>query len=331
MDISGLGEIALVEKIRQRFSRLKPDSSIVTGIGDDAAVIKPGGPYLLATTDMMAEHVHFDLNFITPYQLGHKLIDVNSSDIFAMAGSPGFALLSLALPPDTTVEFADEFFNGIQDGLDKYGAELAGGDLSASVSGIVMSLSMIGYADNPIKRSGARVGDKLYVTGPLGDSACGLAILKGINKRVDLNCPFHGPLEWEVMRPLFMRHLMPAARTPSEFGIMAPAVTAMIDLSDGLLIDLNRLLIESNRGARIYADLMPMSNEMKAAASAMGIDAKTLAISGGEDYELLFSAGPDYKPVGGAVMIGEITESGMTMVDGGLERPVGPMGYRHFS
>jgi len=343
MKLSQIGELSLLEHIRRTFSRKAKD--IIVGIGDDAAVVNPSGKRILFTTDMMAEGVHFDLRFVTAYQLGFKLISVNVSDIYAMAGKPSYVLITIAVHHTTRTEFINNFFQGVEAALKLYKIVLIGGDVSSAVNDIALSATVIGYAENVIQRSGARAGDRLYVTGPLGDSACGLALLKQIGSTVPLQVTrsvtglkqavgyrklrsflSRQGLSWKMTEPLLRRHLMPEAKMPKQWRRNA---TAMIDVSDGLLIDLSRLCNESRVGARLYEEKIPISAEMKKAASCLGLSPLTLALSGGEDYELLFTAPPEKKVK--ALHIGDITESKRIIVNSaGNERPFSAEGYQHF-
>ncbi len=333
MKLSQIGELSLLKEIRQRFHVRSKD--IIVGIGDDTAVISPQNKNLLITTDMMVEGVHFDLGFVTPYQLGFKLVSVNVSDIYAMGGRPRHLLLDIAVNKNTDEAVINRFFDGAQEAMRLYGVSLVGGDLSSSKKGMVVSATLIGYAESPVKRSGARSGDRLYVTGNLGDSACGLELLKRIKKpvslenseRLTLNSKLsEWGLSWNVVEPLLRRHLMPEARSPKQFARYA---TSMIDLSDGLFIDLSRLCDESNVGARIYIEWIPVSCQMRKASSALGLDIFKLATSGGEDYELLFTAPADKKI--NAICIGEVTKSDRVIVDkSGREMAFLPEGYQHF-
>jgi len=349
MKLSQIGELFLLEEIRKNFK--KKSKHVVVGIGDDAAVVRPHDKYLLITTDMIIEGVHFDSNFITPYQLGFKVVSVNISDIYAMGGKPFYLLLNIAMNKNTAKKFIDRLFDGIKDAIRLYDTTLIGGDLSASNVGTSLSATVIGYGEKYIKRSGASRGDKIYVTGNLGDSACGLALLKKIKRPVFLEKPPLPPfnkggqggitksklqplnsklselgLSWKTVEPLLRRHLMPEARNPKKFIKNA---TSMIDISDGLLIDLSRLCNESKVGARVYINNIPQSPELKKAASFLGISPIKLALSGGEDYELLFTAPPQKKVK--AIYIGEITESDRVIVDSsGKEKPFSAEGYQHF-
>jgi len=354
MKLSEIGELTLLKQIRKRFTvRAK---NIITGIGDDTAVIKPSGKNLLMTTDMMVEGIHFDLNFTTPYQLGFKLVSVNVSDIYAMAGRPQYLLLDIAMNKNTEQSFVNNFFDGIYDAIKLYGVSLIGGDLSSSRKEMAIAATLIGDVRKHVKRSGAKPGDRIYVTGNLGDSACGLEILKRLTPKsiqkvksekfpprtdspeakkvkskknknlfITLNSQL-STLNWSIAEPLLKRHLMPVARNSKNFAGYA---TAMIDLSDGLFIDLTRLCDESRVGAAIFAEEIPVSPQMKKASSVLGMDSLRLATSGGEDYELLFTAPPGKKI--NAVCIGEIVKSSRKIIDKkGRAKRFSPLGYQHF-
>ncbi len=340
MKLSQIGELPLLEQIRKSFE--KHSSHVLIGIGDDAALIKASNENLLITTDMMVEGIHFNLNFITPYQVGFKLVSVNVSDIFAMGGKPKFLLLNIAMTKSTDKTVFDTFLDGVNKAMNLYGLSLVGGDISASYEGISVSATVIGYTKKYIKRSGAKVGDRIYVTGNLGDSACGLELLKKIKKPIDIPLTLRTSLlswlsalrsmlsakelYWHDIEPLLRRHLMPVARDPKSFSRYA---TSMIDISDGLLIDLSRICDESNVGARIYTENIPLSSELKKVSSYLGISPIKLALSGGEDYELLMTI-PAEKKIK-ATYIGDIAESGRVIVDIlKREQPFIAEGYQHF-
>jgi thiamine-monophosphate kinase len=167
MRLSQVGELALLEKIRARFS--KKSRAVLTGIGDDAAILRIEPGELLATSDMMVEGVHFDRALITPFQLGFKLVSVNVSDIYAMGGKPRFVLLDVAAPDETGTGFIDGLLDGVASANERYGMSLVGGDVSSSMDGVVLSATVLGKGDRSVKRSGAKPGDGIYVTGNLGD------------------------------------------------------------------------------------------------------------------------------------------------------------------
>jgi len=325
MKLSQVGELPLLEMVRKRFSAKA--AGLVLGIGDDAAVIRPEHNTLL-TTDMMVEGVHFDLSWTTPLQLGFKLVSVNVSDIYAMGGKPRYVLLDFSASRTCTTEFFDRFFDGVHEALKTYGISLIGGDISAA-DRIMLSITAVGSAKKIVTRKGARVGDRIYVTGALGDAACGLELLRKIHKPIAFGRtrPKGLSLSWQTVAPLARRHLMPLARDPVRFASKA---TAMIDISDGLLLDLSRLCGESGVGAQIRAADVPVSDALRKAASYLNISCLDFALSGGEDYELLFTARP--KTEVDAVCIGEVMESGIAVIDErGMKMNISARGYQHFS
>ncbi len=317
MQLSRLGEFGLIKLLQKKF-RL-PSNDILTGIGDDAAVVKTTGSKLLVTSDMMVEGIHFDLSFISFYQLGYKFLAVNISDILAMGGNPEYFLVSLAIPETFRVENIEELYSGIKKISDKFRVRLIGGDTCASGHDLTLSGTLIGNAERIITRSGARPGDGIYVTGTPGDSAMGLRILKKAGRRVHKFSPATDRLK------LIKKHLLPEPiPLPDTSG-----VTSMIDVSDGLLIDLTHLCDGSKVGAIIYNDKVPISGELGRRAKSSGKDAIRFALNGGEDYLLLFTAPPDYKT--DAYRIGEIIKKGRYIIDGkGRKTIFGPEGYEHF-
>ena len=327
MNLSEAGELALIEILRKKF-RKKP-RRLVLGIGDDSAVIKTGrDENVLLTTDMMVEGVHFDFRWTTPFQLGFKLVSVNVSDVYAMGGIPEFFLLNFAAPGKTSLAFFSRLFDGIKKAAEVYGLSLVGGDVS-SADKVVLSATVTGHAPRVLSRRGARAGDRIYVTGFLGDAACGLEIMKRIKRPVEIEKDKKAGfgLEWTSALPLIRRHLMPRAVKPDRFIDKA---SAMIDVSDGLLIDLSRLCRESRVGAVIHAERIPVSGALRKAAGFLGVDADEMALSGGEDYELLFTAREDTKIR--AFCVGEIVTSGMRIIDaGGRMFDAAARGYRHFA
>ncbi|MBF0567983.1 MAG: thiamine-phosphate kinase [Nitrospirae bacterium] len=323
-----VGELALVRYIRDEFSKGSLRNDLAIGIGDDAAVVRVGGGNMLISADTMCEGVHFDMASATAYQVGFKLVSVNVSDIYAMGGTPDWFLLTTSFPPGTSDAFAREFLSGVKDALNLYGAVLIGGDVTSCHSGIVVTGIVLGRADTPISRNGARAGDKIYVTGPLGDSACGLELLKKIMAPVAIE---HGqradrPMPWEIMSPLLKRHLMPRVIRP---GFGGAAVTAMMDISDGLALDIRRLCQDSGVGTMLYESKIPMSDQMLSAAAFLdNTDPLSFALCGGEDYEYLFTSADN---VDTAHYIGDITDERLVLI-GKNNKSVDLMdcGYEHF-
>lgn len=309
-----MNELEIIELLKRKFSSEAPE--ILKGIGDDTAVISPSSEFELYTTDMMVEGIHFDLSFITPFQLGFKLLSRNVSDIFAMGGKPDFLLLNLCLPEKIKETFIESFLEGLLEGTRRYRIVLAGGDFSISPGYIFLSATLRGSSPQPVLRNGAKPGDFIYVTGTLGDAACGLEILKR-----------KAEIREEIREPLIKKHLMPE---PQPVHHRIKKINAMIDISDGLSLDLWRLLEESKVGAIIYEERIPLSKELTEASKILGLDPLKLALSGGEDYELLFTTG-DKITSDKITKIGIITEErGIKIVSkNGKESALTPEGYIH--
>jgi thiamine-monophosphate kinase len=281
--LAELGERGLVARLRRRLA--PPGPEVLVGIGDDAAAVAWGGETLLLTTDALLEGVHFRRSTATLRDVGAKAIAVNVSDIAAMGGEPRYALLALALPPSLPVAEADELYAGIHDMARRHGVSVVGGDTCAALGGIVLAVTLVGRADGaPLRRSGARPGDAILVTGTLGASAAGLALLE------------QGPggLSPATVEAVARPHRLPTPRVAEGRLIRASgSATAMIDVSDGLVTDLGHIAAESRVGGRIDVDALPVSEATRAVAAALGRDPLRWALSGGEDYELLFTAAAD--------------------------------------
>jgi thiamine-monophosphate kinase len=273
MKLSRLGEFGLIERIQRRTA---PGRGVTLGIGDDAAWVKTKSGSCLLTADLLIEGVHFDLKSISLYALGYKTLSVNMSDIAAMGGTPAYLLLSLGIPATFDSKDVEEFYRGIRSLALKSGVALVGGDTSVAKS-LFVSACLVGQAPyRPITRGGARLGDDIYVTGTLGDSALGLKLLK--EKSPTLAQP--------AAKFLLSRHHLPTARIRVG-AILArqKLARAMIDISDGLLQDLGHICKASRVGAIIAEERLPLSSAYRSLA---GRDGTRHALAGGEDYELLF-------------------------------------------
>jgi len=335
MKISDLGEFGLIDRIVKTASYNTKRAPI--GIGDDAAalLLSPSAT-LLATTDMLIEGVHFDLMTTDLYSLGWKAAAVNLSDIAAMGGVPRFCLTALGIPSSMTVEQVDEFYRGFANCVRKYGTVLVGGDTCSSRKGLIISVTVLGEAEkkHAITRSGARPGDLLYVTGTLGNSGAGLEILKN---RIGGRVQGPGKTRNSMTGKLIDRHLRPIPRV--EWGrrlATARVASAMIDVSDGLSSDLGHLCAQSAVGAKVFAERIPLSMDL---TSAKGLKQPPVgyALSGGEDYELLFTVPPGkikkLKTMSiVATEIGIITrQRAVRLIDErGHGRPLTATGYDHF-
>jgi len=261
-------------------------AGVIVGIGDDCAALAVDGPdYLLWTVDTLVEGVHFDLAYTSMAQLGWKSLAVNLSDIAAMGGDPGPALLSLGWPPNRDRGEALAFAAGLAQAAREYGAAVIGGDTVASPHGLVITVTLIGRvpADQMLRRAGASVGDLGFVTGPWGEAAAGLDILR---RGLDLPPDLKEELIEAHLRP---RPQLQAGRLLAREGL----ATALIDTSDGIATDLYHICQASGVGAELPAALVPVSPRVTAAAPHLGCDPLDLALTGGEDYLLLFTASPE--------------------------------------
>lgn len=311
------GEFGLIRNIRGRCQD-KTDS-IITGIGDDTAVLRGSSKKILVTSDMLVEGVHFDLSFTTFFQLGYKSLAVSVSDILAMGGKPEHFLISIAIPANCLTNQIDELYSGILQLAKEFGISVIGGDTSASRDGLIINGTLIGYGRKIVTRAGARPGDLIYVNNTLGDSAMGLKLLMKRRKRV------HKFTNLTPSLKLIKKHLMPEIIPLKSISNL----TSMIDISDGLLIDLNHICDESNVGAVIYREKIPLSSELIDISRKEKTDPVQLALKGGEDYALLFTAPANSKVKG--IKIGEITEKGRFIIDEeGKKKKFKPEGYEHF-
>ncbi len=326
MTLRDLGEFGLIDRIRARTPRSR---GVRLGIGDDAARVSTPDDSLLFTSDLLIEGVHFNRDWISMRELGHKSLTASLSDIAAMGGRPAYFLLSLALP-DLATQRAAALVRGIHAAAAEHRVALVGGDTCAA-DRLVIDVFLAGFAPyGAITRAGARAGDDIYVTGTLGDSALGLALLAdprpGVSAR-DKNY-------------LIRRHHRPTARVKTGMELARHGLArAMIDVSDGLAQDLGHICRASGTGAVVRQDRVPLS---RAFARVAGPDDLARALAGGEDYELLFTAASGARkgvervarrtgvPI---TRIGECVprKHGLTLLDRGGERvPLTAQGYDHF-
>jgi thiamine-monophosphate kinase len=279
-----LGEFGLIRRIHQ--SHPASSRSVLLGIGDDAAMIRADRRRaIVVTTDLLVEGLDFDLGYFTYRQIGHKALAANLSDIAAMGAVPRWYLVGLALPQDTPSRAADELYRGMDRLRKANRLELIGGDLSASPKAVHVGITLIGQVEPAlaVRRSGARPGDLLMVTGPLGDAAAGLEILKNRGPRPKNSHE----------RSLIRKQVTPSPRLREGRLLAARRLaSSMIDLSDGLASDLRRLCEASGVGARLFGPLIPTSNALNRYAAARGRDPVSYALTGGEDFELLFTVSP---------------------------------------
>lgn len=305
---------------------------LIAGIGDDCAVYgNAAGKRSLVTLDTLVEGIHFDLLRHPPDKLGRKAVSVNVSDIAAMGGTPRFALLSLALPASVEATWLDSFMDGFLAQLKEYAVLLIGGDTVRSGQEIVISVTVIGEGEDGsiIYRSGAREGDLVMVSGCLGEAAAGLAVLQRGSRE-----------DAERWPQLLEAHFNPVVQ--GNLGVRLAgtgAVHAMMDLSDGLATDLAHICAESRVGAEVFADTVPMSDPLRAAACRYGADPLRWALQGGEDYQLLFTCAPAAEDTLRAAAagrelycVGRITAGqGVILARRQERRDISYQGYDHFS
>ncbi len=284
MDIGGIGEFSLIASIRRRMEGRYPPE-VARGIGDDCAVLQPqAGMEWVITTDTQVEDVHFRRAWLTPYQIGWRSMAVNLSDIAAMGAQPFGALAALTLPAATEAEFFDQLLDGLCDLGLRFNCPLIGGNLARDPAHLTLTLTVLGHVPlgTSVLRGGARAGDEIWVSGRLGGSAAGLRTLRQTV-----------PLADAVRTALTQRYTQPQPRVGEAIFLRSSGcLTSMIDLSDGLAGDLGHLCEESGVGAQIVADALPLQAGVREVAAALGEDPIALALRGGEDFELCYTALP---------------------------------------
>jgi thiamine-monophosphate kinase len=330
-----LTEDELVRAIRKVLSGEAP--GVLVSVGDDAAVVEPGEHHLVLTSDMLVEGVHFDLSSVSAHDLGHKSITASASDIAAMGGSPRYGLVSLALPATVEAPWVMELYGGIRAAADEYGMAVVGGDTNRGEYHVV-SVTAVGTVarGNAVTRSGAKPGDHLVVTGTLGAAAGGLRLAGEPPHDV------RGALGSDWGRELVQAYLRPVARVGEGETLAQSGATAMIDISDGLALDLSRMCTESEVGATLRLADVPVPQALQELGRVLGFDPLEHALHGGEDYELLACLPPDVVATaqerlrdrfGTALTpIGEVTDDGLVAVRvDGTEAALQPKGWDHFA
>lgn len=310
-----LGEFELIDLIKRRFE--VPQG--VTGIGDDCAILPQREGYeTLVSTDLLIEGVHFLLDDITPEQLGWKSAAVNLSDIAAMGGRPTATFLSIALPSTIDPSWVERFISGYHEISDLFLTPLLGGDTTRSTDRLCINVTVLGEArkGRARRRDTALPGDRVCVTGPLGDSAGGLQVILQHTQRD------------EAANYLIERHYRPMPRVDYGFQLsLCDGVHAMMDISDGIGSDLRHILQASHVGATIDVDRIPHSQQLTDVCNREGWDWRRLAIGGGEDYELLFTLSRNTDPGIPYTVIGTITDD-PSLIWNGIEGDI--VGFRHF-
>ena len=323
-EISQLGEFGLIDRLTNDIAI--HNESTLKGIGDDCAVIKAANNTLV-TTDMLVEGVHFDLTYVPLKHLGYKSAAVNFSDIYAMNGCPKQITVSLAISKRFTVEHIEELYAGIKLACDIYGVDLIGGDTTTSRSGLIISITCIGEADESqiAYRNGAKNTDLICVSGDLGAAYMGLQLLE--REKIASGNDRNFTPDFQGKEYLIERQLKPEARKDIVEKLRKENITptSMIDISDGLSSELMHICKQSKVGCRIYEDRIPIDYQTAIMAEELNMNLVTAALNGGEDYELLFTVPlhfhDEIEKIEGIKIIGYITEEslGCAMVtrDGG--------------
>jgi thiamine-monophosphate kinase len=336
-EISTLGEFGLIDHLTKNFEI--QNASTIVSVGDDAAVIDHLGKQTVITNDLLIEGVHFDLMYTPLKHLGYKTVVVNVSDIYAMNATPTQIVLGIAFSNRFSVEALEEFYEGVHAACEQYGVDLIGGDTTSSQKGFIISCTAIGEVtpDKYVKRNGAQKGDLLCVSGDLGGAYLGLTLLER-EKRIYLESPGVQP-DLEGEKYIVGRILKPEARKDIiEFFTDADIVpTAMIDVSDGLSSEILHLCKQSSLGCMLYEEKIPIAEDTRQAAFKFNLDPTACALSGGEDYELLFTIKQDdFEKLGNLSNISVIgymtdSEAGSNIyTKGGNKFPITAQGWDAF-
>jgi thiamine-monophosphate kinase len=336
-EIGTLGEFGLINRLTSSFQLVNQES--ILGIGDDCAVLD-FQDQILVSTDLLVEGVHFDMAYTPLKHLGYKAIAVNVSDIAAMYGQATQVLVSLAVSNRFSVEALEEFYEGVQAACKNYGVDLVGGDTSSSKSGLVINVTVLGKANKNhiVKRSGAKVGDLVYVSGDLGGALMGLHLLER-EKEVYLSNNEIQP-DLEEKNYIVERLLKPEARTDVVFALQDAELvpTSMMDISDGLASELHHIAKNSGVGFEIYDEYLPIDQQTYDTALEFNLDPSVCALNGGEDYELVMTFNPQDRKkldqIPELIQIGEVVDSskGLTLITKSAQRiPLTAQAWVHFN
>jgi thiamine-monophosphate kinase len=337
-EISTLGEFGLIDHLTKNIEL--QNASSVLGVGDDAAVIDHFGRQTVVTTDLLIEGVHFDLGYTPLKHLGYKSVIVNLSDVYAMNAVPAQIIISLGISNRFSVEALDEFYEGVYAACSRYGVDLVGGDTTASQKGFIISVTALGEVapDKFVKRSTAQKGDLLCVSGDLGAAYVGLLFLER-EKRIFVESPGVQP-DLENESYVIGRLLKPEARKDivEFFAQQEITPTSMMDISDGLSSEILHICKDSNLGCVLYEEKIPVHEDMKKAAFKFEIDPTACALSGGEDYELLFTiAQNDYdklvlnEQISVVGYMTELEQGAHIITKGGGKHAITAQGWNHLA
>ena len=335
-NISEIGEFGLIDRLTSDI-KIK-NRSTIKGVGDDAAVLEYTDKQIVVSSDLLTEGVHFNLMYVPLKHLGYKAVIVNLSDVCAMNAVPKQIVVNIALSGKFSVEAVEELYSGIHLACEKYGVDLVGGDTTSSLTGLTISITVIGEVEknDVVLRSGAKPNDLICVTGDLGGAYMGLQLLERENEVFKVN---------ENMQPqlsgfdyILERQLKPEARIEivSAFKKVDLKPTSMIDISDGLSSEIHHLCKNSNLGCSVFEDKIPLDFQTKKMAEEMNINPLVAALNGGEDYELLFTLSlGDYDKIKNDpdfTIIGHMTDSseGINLITGsGSAIPLVAQGWNH--
>jgi len=333
--LSELGEFGLINRLTSHLTI--HNKSTLKGVGDDCAVLDFNNKKTVVTTDMLTEGIHFNLMYVPLKHLGYKAVVVNLSDVYAMNATPKQITVSMAISSKFSIEALDELYSGIRLACDTYGVDLVGGDTTSSMTGLVLSITALGEAEEEdlVFRSGAKPTDLLCVSGDLGGAYMGLQLLERENEVFKVNPKMQPQLEGYDY--ILERQLKPEARRDmlrifQEQGIHP---TAMIDISDGLSSEIMHICEESGTGCKLFEDRIPMDDQTKQMAEELNVNPLVAALNGGEDYELLFTIPVgDYDKIRNhpdITVIGHITEkaegTNLVTAGSGQEIPLMAQGW----
>ena len=318
--LADLGEFGLIDRLTKGFENQNP--STLKGVGDDAAVMDFKDKKTVVSTDLLIEGVHFDLSYVPLKHLGYKAVSVNVSDIYAMNATATQITVSIAVSNRFPLEALEELYAGIRLACDRYKVDLVGGDTTSSTRGLIISVTAIGEANEEdlVYRNGAQPNDLIVLTGDIGGAYMGLQILEREKAVFQVN-PNSQP-DIEMYSYILERQLKPEARKdiPPLLKQLGVKPTAMMDVSDGLSSELLHICKQSGVGCRLYEDKIPLDPQVISTCEEFNLDSTTIALSGGEDYELLFTiAQADYDKIKGNPnfsVIGYITdkEEGVNLI-----------------
>ena len=318
--LADLGEFGLIDRLTEGFEIHNP--STLKGVGDDAAVMDFKDKKTVVSTDLLIEGVHFDLSYVPLKHLGYKAVSVNVSDIYAMNATATQITVSIAVSNRFPLEALEELYAGIRLACDRYKVDLVGGDTTSSTRGLIISVTAIGEANEEelVYRNGAQPNDLVVLTGDIGGAYMGLQILEREKAVFQVN-PNSQP-DIEMYSYILERQLKPEARKdiPPLLKQLGVKPTAMMDVSDGLSSEILHICKQSGVGCRLYEDKIPLDPQVISTCEEFNLDSTTIALSGGEDYELLFTiAQADYDKIKGNPnfsVIGYITdkEEGVNLI-----------------